>query len=92
MVVSAAKAALSMLPILTILIIMLVLRWSSARAGVIGLIVTILVAWLGFGYGSDVYPDLGHCPVGGVDGIGTCSFSMSTDFSERGFMDENHCF
>lgn len=67
MVVSAAKAALSMLPILTILIIMLVLRWSAARAGVIGLIVTILVAWLGFGYGSDVYPDLGiTAALGGV--------------------------
>jgi len=39
-----AKAALTMLPILTLLIIMLVLRWSAARAGVIGLFVTILVA------------------------------------------------
>jgi lactate permease len=54
-----AKAALTMLPIVTLLIIMLVLRWSAARAGVISLFVTILVAWLGFGYGSDVYADMG---------------------------------
>ena len=38
------KAALTLLPIFTILIIMLVLRWSAARAGVISLFVTILVA------------------------------------------------
>lgn len=54
-----AKAALTMLPIVTLLILMLVLRWSAARAGVIGLFVTILVAWLGFGYGSDVYTNMG---------------------------------
>ncbi|MFO7687003.1 MAG: L-lactate permease [Desulfobacterales bacterium] len=54
-----AKAALTMLPILTLLIIMLVLRWFAARAGVISLFVTILVAWLGFGYGSDVYANMG---------------------------------
>ena len=53
------KAALTLLPIFTILIIMLVLRWSAAKAGVISLFVTILVAWLGFGYGSDVYGNLG---------------------------------
>jgi lactate permease len=53
------KAALSMLPILALLIMMLVLRWSAARAGVISLFVTILVAWLGFGYGSDVYANMG---------------------------------
>ena len=54
-----AKAALTMLPIVTLLILMLVLRWSAARAGVISLFVTILVAWLGFGYGSDVYANMG---------------------------------
>jgi lactate permease len=54
-----AKAILSLLPVITIMIIMLVLRWSAARAGVIGLFVTILLAWLGFGYGSDVYGDMG---------------------------------
>lgn len=53
------KAVLTMLPIVTLLILMLVLRWSAARAGVIGLFVTILVAWLGFGYGGDVYGDIG---------------------------------
>lgn len=54
-----ARAALTVLPIVILFIIMLVLRWSAARAGVIGLFVTILVAWLGFGYGSDVYNDMG---------------------------------
>lgn len=54
-----AEAALTVLPILTILIIMLVLRWSATRAGIISLFVTILVAWLGFGYGRDVYGNMG---------------------------------
>jgi lactate permease len=53
------KAALAILPIINILIIMLVVRWSAARAGVVSLFVTILLAWLGFGYGSDVYGDIG---------------------------------
>lgn len=52
-------AALTMLPIVTLLILMLVLRWSAAKAGVIGLCVAILVAWLGLGYGSDVYAATG---------------------------------
>ena len=54
-----AKAALAMLPIVTLLIMMLVLCWSAARAGVISLFVTILVAWLAFGYGSAVYANMG---------------------------------
>lgn len=56
---STAEAALAALPILTILLFMLGLRWSAARAGAIGLAVTILLAWWGFGYGDDVYGEIG---------------------------------
>lgn len=55
----AMLAILALIPVLTIMVIMLALRWSAARAGVIGLLVTIILALLGFGYGRDVYSDFG---------------------------------
>jgi len=54
-----SQALLAALPLLVILIGMLLLRWSAARAGAAGLLVTLAVAWFGFGYGSRVLGDLG---------------------------------
>ena len=56
---STAEAALAGMPLVAILVIMLGFRWSAARAGVIGLLVTILVAWSGFGLGRDVSGEIG---------------------------------
>ena len=53
------QALLAALPILTILVSMLGLGWSAARAGGVGLAVTLLLAWLAFGYGTRVMPALG---------------------------------
>ena len=53
------QALLAALPLLVILALMLGLRWSAARAGGVGLALTLLVAWFGFGYGSEVLPELG---------------------------------
>jgi lactate permease len=53
------QALLAACPLLVILVAMLALRWSAARAGAAGLGVTLVVAWVGFGYGTRVLPDLG---------------------------------
>ena len=53
------QALLAALPLLVILALMLGLRWSAARAGGVGLALTLLVAWFGFGYGTEVLPELG---------------------------------
>jgi lactate permease len=47
------------LPILTILVLMVGLRWRAASAGTIGLLITFAIAWLAFGYGTRVLPELG---------------------------------
>jgi lactate permease len=39
-------AALAVVPIVVVLVLMAGLRWSAARAGVVGLAVTLAVAWL----------------------------------------------
>ncbi len=52
-------AGLAALPILTILVLMVGCRWSAARAGSTGLLLALVIAWLGFGYGSRVLPELG---------------------------------
>lgn len=49
----------AMTPILVILALMLIARWSAARAGILGLLVTLAIAWVAFGYGREVYPGLG---------------------------------
>ncbi|MDZ7706843.1 MAG: L-lactate permease [Trueperaceae bacterium] len=53
------QALLAGLPIVVILIAMLGARWSAARAGAAGLALTLPVAWLAFGYGRTVLPELG---------------------------------
>ena len=53
------QALLAALPLLVILALMLGLRWSAARAGGVGLALTLLVAWFGFGYGTEVLPEIG---------------------------------
>jgi lactate permease len=53
------QALLAASPLLLILVGMLVLRWSAARAGTAGLGVALVVAWIGFGYGTRVLPELG---------------------------------
>jgi lactate permease len=53
------SALLAALPLLVILGLMLGAGWSAARAGLVGLGVTLVVAWFGFGFGTDVLPELG---------------------------------
>ncbi len=53
------STALAALPLLVILGLMLGAGWSAARAGLVGLAVTLGVAWFGFGFGTEVLPDLG---------------------------------
>lgn len=50
---------LAALPIAVILLLMIGVRWSAARAGSVGLLVALLVAWFGFGLGTTVMPELG---------------------------------
>lgn len=47
------------LPLAAILAAMLGLRWSAARAGLVGLGLALAVALLVFGYGRAILPDLG---------------------------------
>jgi lactate permease len=47
------------LPLVTIVLLMLVARWSAARAGAVGLGVTLACAWGLFAYGRRVYGDIG---------------------------------
>jgi lactate permease len=47
------------LPLVTIVLLMLAVRWSAARAGAVGLGVTLACAWGLFAYGREVYGDLG---------------------------------
>jgi lactate permease len=53
------QAAIAALPIALILVMMLGLRWSAARAGLIGAVVAVLLARGVFGYGITVHPELG---------------------------------
>lgn len=57
--VMATQAVLAALPILLILVLMLGAQWSAGRAGALGLALTLGLAWWVFGYGTQVYPDLG---------------------------------
>ncbi len=51
--------ALAALPVLAILLLMVGLRWSAARAGAVGLLLALASAWFAFGFGSQVLPELG---------------------------------
>lgn len=60
-------AVLAGLPLLVVLIGMLGLRWSAARAGAAGLALGLLVAYLTFGFGVRSLPQLGAlAATGGV--------------------------
>jgi lactate permease len=48
------------LPVVIILVLMLAFRWSAARAGLLGLLLTLAIALFTFGYGRAVYPELGR--------------------------------
>ncbi|MEM8534746.1 MAG: L-lactate permease [Chloroflexota bacterium] len=50
---------LAALPILTILVLMLGARWPAAKAGAVGLVVALFLAWLAFGYGQRTYSEIG---------------------------------
>jgi len=50
---------LAALPILTILALMLGLQWSAAKAGSVGLLLTIIIAMSVFEFGTQVLPELG---------------------------------
>ena len=51
---------LAALPIAIILLLMLGLRWSAARAGSAGLAVALLLAWFVYGLGTERMPELGR--------------------------------
>ncbi len=53
------QALLAALPLLIVLVLMLGLRWPAVRAGGAGVLLTLLVAWFGFGYGTRVLTELG---------------------------------
>jgi lactate permease len=53
------QAFFAALPILVILGLMLGLRWSAAKAGAAGLLLTIIIAAAVFDFGEQVLPDLG---------------------------------
>jgi lactate permease len=50
---------LAALPVLAILGLMLGLRWPAARAGLLGMLLSLVIAWIAFSYGRTVYPELG---------------------------------
>lgn len=56
----ALSSSLAALPIAALLLLMLVLRWSAARAGLAAMALTLLLALTAFGYGDAVYQDIGR--------------------------------
>ncbi|MFP4311980.1 MAG: L-lactate permease, partial [Nitriliruptoraceae bacterium] len=52
-------ALLAALPILLVLVLMLGLGWPASRAGLAGAALALLVALLGFGFGTEVLPEVG---------------------------------
>ncbi|NKQ36161.1 MAG: L-lactate permease [Chloroflexi bacterium] len=61
----AAKALLAALPILIILLLMLAARWSAVRAGAVGLLTAIVLAWGVFGYGQSDYNNIAPAAAAG---------------------------
>ncbi|MFU8839656.1 MAG: L-lactate permease [Nitriliruptoraceae bacterium] len=53
------QALLAALPILLVLALMLGLGWPASRAGIAGAALALLVALVGFGFGTDVLADVG---------------------------------
>ena len=60
-------ALLAALPLLLVLALMLGLGWPASRAGIAGAGLALGVAILGFGFGTDVLPEVGL--VGGLVGV-----------------------
>jgi lactate permease len=60
-------ALLAALPILLVLVLMLGLGWPASRAGIAGAALALVVAILGFGFGTDVLPEVGLA--GGLAGV-----------------------
>ena len=60
-------ALLAALPILLVLALMLGLGWPASRAGIAGAALALVVAVLGFGFGTDVLPEVGLG--GGLAGV-----------------------
>jgi lactate permease len=58
-------ALLAALPIALVLALMLGAGWSATRAGLLGLIATLLIAWLAFGFGVRVLPEWGLAAAAG---------------------------
>jgi len=53
------QPALALLPLFLILGLMVGLQWSAAAAGLIGFVVSAGIAIVAFGYGEEIYPNLG---------------------------------
>jgi lactate permease len=60
-------ALFAALPILLVLVLMLGLGWPASRAGIAGAALALVVAILGFGFGTDVLPEVGLA--GGLAGV-----------------------
>lgn len=60
-------ALLAALPILLVLALMLGLGWPASRAGIAGAALALVVAILGFGFGTEVLPEVGLG--GGLAGV-----------------------
>ncbi|HVL75327.1 MAG TPA: L-lactate permease [Noviherbaspirillum sp.] len=58
-------SALAALPIAVILVLMIGLGWSAARAGALGLVAALVIAWAAFGLGARVMPELGAAAAAG---------------------------
>lgn len=56
----AVAAPLAALPIVIILVLMLGLGWSAAKAGVAGFALSAVLALSVFGLGAEVYPEIGQ--------------------------------
>lgn len=52
--------AAAALPLAAILVLMLLFRWSAARAALAGVAITLLLARVPFGLGTRVFPELGY--------------------------------
>ncbi|MCC5978475.1 MAG: L-lactate permease [Salinarimonas sp.] len=70
-------ALLAAAPLALIIALMLGLRWSAARAGVAGLAVALLIAYLGFGYGDVVAGEIGRWRAG-VFAFAEAGFTAAT--------------
>ena len=60
------NAFLSSLPIIVVLVLMLGLKWPATKAGLTALALALILAVAVFGYGSEIYGDIG--PVAAVSG------------------------